>query len=186
MGRDQFRYTVLHDPHGTVAVRDRVPAVVGRALHRLGRAVSCGVSRLGAAAASQVRPALGLQVPVSVAPRAPLGLGDHRADLVGEVPGCDTVWGGRRVERQDQDGLGAARRSVDCRHSLGGEPLAEDVLRELIELRGPDGPLAAWGVGGDGDCVLLYVGDCHYSSGFARGGSLYFECTLAREARPQR
>ena len=67
---------------------------------------------------------------------------------------------------------------------MGGEPLAEDVLRELVELRGPDGPLAAWGVGGDGDCVLLYVGDCHYSSGFARGGSLDFECTLARERAP--
>ena len=101
VGRDQFRCAVLHDRHGAVAVRDRVPAVVGRAFHRLGRAVSCGVSRLGTAAAGQVGPALGLQVPVTVAPRAPLGLGDHRADLVGEVPGCDTVWGGRTVKGED-------------------------------------------------------------------------------------
>ena len=173
MGRDEFRDSILHYPYRTVAVGDLVRAVAGRALCRLGRAVDCGVSRLGTAAAGQVGPALGLQVPVTVAPRAPLGLGDHRADLVGEVPGCDTVWGGRTVKGEDQDSLWAAGRSVHCRHSLGGEPLAEDVLRELVELRGPDGPLAAWGVGGDFDCVLLYVCDSHDGSGFARGGSLY-------------
>ena len=102
VGRDELRGSVFHYPHRTVAVRYRVPAVTGRALCRLGRAVRCGVSRLGAAAAGQMGPALCLQVPVSVAPRAPLGLGDHRADLVGEVPGCDAVWGGgRRVKCKD-------------------------------------------------------------------------------------